>query len=222
MAIMHQAYTFDPLLFHRDLEQRVMRRGKLNLDRLRDLARETVATQSATVRDALRLLRFDEEWLTEADPEVTHTHQWYLISLTRYFEPAPALNQRLINSFWILSYALPFVGWSEAATAVFMRGQPLHLLVEHSGNDQFIAEFSVGIDSFGGWIDIEMIQQLHVQLRTVEQALAHPEVSKKLAAKNPQYLASMSANVISQAYHDGLDMLSTAVERQRALFIILD
>jgi hypothetical protein len=126
MAIVHRAYSFDPKTFHRRLNDRLVLQKRLQLNVLLALAEEAVASASGTVQQALRDIRFDDEWLDSSDEEVSWTTHWYMVALAGELTPAPSLSNRSAVSWRVLELALPFLGWDEAEVRLLLRGKPLH------------------------------------------------------------------------------------------------
>ena len=73
MAVMHRAYTFDPVAFHQMLQRDILHEGTVRDDCLLAVARMAVSEASPTTRQALEMVRFDAEWLDPPDGEIWPT-----------------------------------------------------------------------------------------------------------------------------------------------------
>jgi hypothetical protein len=105
---------------------------------------------------------------------------------------------------------------------LMLRGESLDTLVESSGNDFFINEFR-GIGQYGGWLGLEDVKLLLSRLRQVEKHFAYPNHEAVNILANLAGLWSQSpAEMMSKAYADAIEMLQTAINRNSALFVLLD
>lgn len=223
MAIIHRAYTFDPVQFHTRLEERVIQHGQLALDALYNLVTTIVANASETTLKALEDMRFNSEWLDVSDEEVSRLPNWYMIVLAQALSPAPSLSNRLMSSYGVLERILPIVGWTDAEIRLLVQGNRLHTLVESSGNPLLRDKFYYGVDQFGGWLSLIDIESLLSRLLAIEERFMSP--SPQLIGSLldfAQWWSQSPIEMISKAYADAKEMLQTAVERSSALFMILD
>ena len=222
MAVVHQTFLFDEEQFHRFLEQRIMHEGVLSHKLLLKLATETVKSVSPKIQDILRLLRFDPEWLTDVDSDVSHLHEWYILALAPKLSISKSINTRRINNHWLLSQILLAAGWNTLDVKLLLSGYPLHTMVEASGNDLFISEFSVGLDLFGGWMISAKAQDFLDKLQGGQELIFHPDTLEKLQLQHHQYFAQDPSLIVSDAYLDAIDMLEPATTGGKSLFIIFD
>lgn len=222
MALLHRAYYFDSRKFHNNLEKGVLVKGKLSLKSLRALALEVVEQASDTTQDALKWVRYHEEWLDDLDEEVSRSNEWYIIALTKEFVSAPNLSSRIPVSYLVLRTLLPVMGWNQEETKLLQYGMPLQTLPQSSGNAAFISEFNM-LDQFGGWLSLENIETLNFRLREVEPSLSS---LPRDAIKEIDVLATSWSKpldeFIHQAYSDAYEMLQGAIEQKMDLFLVLD
>ncbi len=144
----YSAHLFGPQQFHRSLEAKILDHGRLRLDILKDTVTKIVAYASPAVGEALRDMRYDDEWLDNSDPEVSVTDCWYMIALAEMLSPTVSLNPLQTGAQQVLAYALPRAGWTVPEIELLFYGKALHTLVESSGNESFVREFH-GIDQHG-------------------------------------------------------------------------
>lgn len=222
MAVIHNAYTFDPVKFHIMLEERVIYKRKLSVDALFSMAKEIVINADETTLDTLKYLRYSNEWLCASGLEFCLTGEWYMIAIASVLSPAPSLSSRLPASYYFLELALPVLGWTEGQVKKLLCGKPLRTLVETSGNSLFIAEFSA-LDQFGGWIDLYSVRTIFSRLQLLQDQFSFPSsnITDTITELSEMWNQDPRKMLVS-AYSDAEDMLKTAIERNSALFLILD
>ncbi len=223
MPVTHRAYTFNPLQFHKEVEDRSIIENRFSLDALLKWARYVVSDASEATRETLRYLRFDPEWLDPTDNNVFST-DLYIIVLAKYLFPAPSLSNRL-HSYAILELILPLAGWTDSQIQLLLRGRQLHTLLEFSANPIFIAEFR-DVDQYGGWIETEDAKELISKITIAQQHFLSPgekelQVLDKVS-KFPVYQQQSLQEILRKAYEDATEMLETSIKRNEALFIIFD
>ena len=104
MAVVHQAYSFDPVAFHRDLWKSIAPTGSLSMDLFRQVAKRMVHDANPDVKNYLRLICFDEDWLIADDDDSHRFTDLYLIALGAYIDQSCPLTNL---SFAALELALP-------------------------------------------------------------------------------------------------------------------
>lgn len=220
MAVIHRAYSFDSGLFHRYLQEKTVHQKLLRLDVLLQLAEETVAGASETTQQALEDLRFDDGWFETSDDGVTWSTHWYMIILARHLTPAPSLSNRSPVSWKVLDLTLSTLGWGHAELETLLRGQPLHTLVESSNNPLFVTEFTC-INQFGGWLRQSEVRRLYSHLLQTQRLHSRYAVSEELS-KFALLWSQSPAEMLGQAYADAMEMLTVALDKDEALFVVLD
>ncbi|HUI06541.1 MAG TPA: hypothetical protein VL486_06005 [Verrucomicrobiae bacterium] len=214
------AYTFDPVRFHRLLEENIMVGGDLRANLLLAMAKSLVVKASPTMLRALDILRFDEErWFdTTDDPECSYASQCYVVVLASVLEDAPPVSNA---SMGVLLRVLPILGWSEERVEVLCRGQPLSQLVHSSQNHLFYFVFGPG--QHGSWLSPESVKSFLDDIQAVESNFRNPSeemlrsvsehvVPWTLPRQQPQAL-------ITDAYAEICRRLETASGRKHALFM---
>lgn len=187
---------------------------------LHDLAAAIVANPSTTTQEILELLRFDAEMLeSSTEPDVNYRAEWYLMVLADKMTPAPSLSYRCPVSFLALEYALPLLGWTHDEIRVLQSGQPLHTLVETSGNPLFVEEFWA-VDQHGGWLSIETVPKILSHLLLVEDFFPSALLeTRKEITDLAGWWSRSPKELLSQAYADAREMLETALDRKQPLFL---
>lgn len=224
MAVIHRAYTFDPARFHLMLRQDTIDGGVLREDRLLMAAREAVATASPTMRQALEMVRFDEEWVDRPgeDEAAVRAREWYIILLTSTLSSAPSLTHRFPVGWIVLERVLPLAGWTPEDVRRLVRGDRLDTLVASSGDDVFASYFR-GVNQVGGWLDVDGAATLRGRLQGAARCFSPSDGFAVEAATPIAALWSRDPHeVLQSVYADVSEMLETAVERRHALFLVLD
>jgi hypothetical protein len=222
MAIIHRAYSFDPIVFHSMLQEKLMKHNQFSLDTVLDLARTIVSNAPENTKRVLEDMRFDDVWLDTSDDEISHTNEWYMIALAQNLSPAPSLSNRLQVSHIVLKLILPITGWTDTEVELLLRGQLLDTLVESSGNTFFINEFR-GLKQYGGWLSVDDIKSLLFRLQGVERYFSSPSrEAEEALAKFAVHWSLSPGEMMRKAYADAREMLQTAIERNSALFVLLD
>ncbi len=223
MAIIHSAYLFDPVKFHRQLREKVVRQNRLDEHAMQDMAKDVVKNASAATRQALRYLRFDPEWLDWPDPEVTHLDKWYVAVLAGTLTLAPSLSNRSPISWRILKQALPLAAWSTQEANRLVEGNPLPSLIESSELVTWLNPIAGALYPYGGWLSLSDAQDLETRLVQSQEKLLKPPKLLENALLEPAALWSESPReLLQRAYADASDMLRAATESRKALLVILD
>jgi hypothetical protein len=222
VAVIHRAYTFDPLAFHQDLQAKLVVDNQLRLEILRDLAISISAHPTETIQQVLIYLEFDSEWFDTDEEDVSYTDKWYVLALAEKLSPAPSLSHRCQVSFRVLEDVLPFLGWSPDEIKLLVYGERLHRILELFGHPLFVAEFRC-INSYGGWLSTEIAAQLLSHLLLMEDFFPSAALEVRKDIKDLAGWWSRSpADLLSQAYTDAREMLETALARKQALYLLLD
>lgn len=214
MALIHIAYSFDAKLFNYKLQSEVAKNNILDLRKMHQIAVDAVKNMDGSTKKALLYLRYDDDWIDTTDEEVSHSHQWYLLALTKYFTPVTSLSHRIPNSYSMLSKILPMIGWNEEEVKLIITGNPLSTLVADSHNALFTSEFSAGIDQYGGWLSLEKITILLDKLERgkLELQTIMDQGSERLIIDDK----------VLVAYNNALEMLNLSYNRGHSLFLLLD
>jgi hypothetical protein len=213
------AYTFDPVRFHRLLEENIMVGGDLRVDLLLAMAKSLVAKASPTMLRALEILRFDEEWWfdTTDDPECSYASRCYVVVLASVLEDTPPVSNA---SMGVLLRVLPILGWSEEKVEVLRRGQPLSQLVHSSQNHLFYFAFAPGD---GSWLSPDTVQSFLSDIQAVESNFRNP--SKEMLRSVTEHVVPWTLPrqqpqaLITDAYAEILRRLETTSSRGHALFM---
>jgi hypothetical protein len=223
MAVIHRAYTFDPSHLHSMLEQQFVDSGRLYEDRLLMAARDAVAVASATTRQALEMVRFDEEWFDYSEEGVPRVREWCIILLASMLSSAPSLTHRFPVGWIVLERVLPLAGWAKEDVQQLVHGQSLRTLFSPALGTEFAAQLR-GVDQFGGgWLDVNDAVALRRRLDIVADFFTPTNDSAIEAATVIAALWSRDAReVLQSVYADACEMLESSAARQRALFLVLD
>jgi hypothetical protein len=220
--VVHRAYTFDPLAFHKYLKEKIGSGDNLDLLALQQIASDVVSNASDTTLQILEAIRFDDEWFDTSHPDDSFTTHWYILALVAALRKAPSLSNRSLFSWELLKLGLPEVGWSEADVKLLVYGELLKTLIESSGDSRFLSEF-VGISQFGGWLSLDTIRRLLPKLDISLEAL--PARQREVRESLAFYAEIQSEDplvTLRLAFADAAEMLNVAISRNEALFLILD
>jgi hypothetical protein len=225
MAIVHKAYSFNPIRFQTFVEENTVFNNYFEPLRLLELARSVMSNASPTLQQNLQNLRFDLEWL-ETREDTAHTYHWYLIALARELSPSISLSNTYIGSYSVLQVVLPLAGWKNSEIVKLVNGSPLHTLPDILKHD-FLGIEGNALDQFGGWLSLTEIKILEEQLEnsgryffdsSSESIDAIRKADEAVSAVNPL----KPEDRMARAYNDGITMLREAIKRDEALFIHLD
>lgn len=245
----HRAWTFDPAAFHHWLEERVIVGGEVRLDLLLELAKSVIKDASSPATwDALDWVGYDEELLENDDGLLDW---WYMFALTPHLRPAPSLANTLARGQTVLGYVLQRAGWSDDDLRLLALGRPMHLMAATYGSAPIVAEFGEStVFSSGGWLDLSEARRLLSRLEEAHDHFFSPSqetlerldtrdmakeyvsrlaeshrISEQEAGKLfPSYIAYFSQSVpekLTNVYRDAQEMLRTALEREDALFLVI-
>jgi hypothetical protein len=210
----HRAWTFDPDAFHDWLEERIVEEGELRLDQLHQLARGIVRNASSATWDALGYMRFDEEYLELGNPDISYPIRWYMIALASWLHPVGPLA-----GWGVLDVVLPMSGWSTEDARLLIYGRHLGDLAKSSGNELFAAEFDWVWEY--GWLDLATAKEMLHRLQESKEAFSSPtqEIRQRLV---PYSEWTGLEEVLAMTYLTTQETLQTAVEREEALYFVLD
>ena len=235
MGVVHRAYRFEPVLFHKYLQSNLMVGDRLSLEALRTLAVTTVDSANESTRQALNAIRFTPESLKAsgdspeaeqdfAEPRVriNHAGELYMAILCGNLSPVPSLSNRLQISWQVLEIGLPHLGWNINDVKSLIYGYPLHSLVKSSGIAQFASIFT-GVDQFGGWLSYGATASLISKISKARSAI---QATTQGLPSNLIELAELGStdprDMIRDAYADALEMLQTVLDKSQVLFLVLD
>lgn len=221
MAIIHRAYTFQAGVFHAQLQRKLAQGVTLFPEYLLDLAKISTRNNSMPVQNILKDIRYDDDWLSISKTD-SHTFLWYMLALANTVDFAPSLSKHFPMGHHILKEVLRQSGWLDKEITLILYGQPLQTLVESAGS-VFLAQELVGVDQFGGWLNLDTIIPLLARLQETANPFnfPHREILEKVADFATTW-DSEPKNLLLTVYEDANAMLQTAIDRQSALFLILD
>lgn len=222
----YQVYSFDPVQFHTNLQERIVKGGQLRLDLLRDLAIEIASSPAFTARHELHNdLRFgyDEEdlqvWFGQPE-DLTLRDRWYVIALASELSPSPSIRTVCHN---VLEKVLPLAGWSRGDIRRLRRGKNLNGLPNTYGNKLFSDTFE-GLTQHGGWLDLPDIHSLISDLHIAKDYFS-PTSSESLQAIDDYVMVFPGDHrpnrkaLLKAAHLETSQMLTAAAENNHALFI---
>jgi hypothetical protein len=214
----HRAWTFDPRAFHVQLEEQIVEEGEVRLDKLLRLARGVVENASSVAQEALEFMRFDEEDLEMPAPGSDEyvAHRWYMFSLAPWLLPTPSLP-----GWGVLKHVLPLAGWSDEDVRTLIFGQPLGLLARKYGSDTIAAEFGWMWEY--GWLDVSAAEEISARLAEVGDVFFSPlQEGMEELVDWAKMISRDPVEMLTMAYNTTQEMLQTALEREEALFLVLD
>ncbi|MDQ3912711.1 MAG: hypothetical protein M3305_13275 [Actinomycetota bacterium] len=245
----HRAWTFNPAAFYQWLEKRVIEGGELRSDLLLELAKSVVKDASPTKWDALDWVRYDEE-LLENDEGLSNW--WYMFALTPHLRRTPSLADRLPRGQTVLGYVLQLAGWSDDDLRLLALGRPMQLMAATYGSAPIVAEFGQGtVFSGGGWLELSEARRLLSQLEEAQDHFFSPsqetlerfdardmakervsrlaeshriseQEAEKLFPSYVAYFLQSAPEKLTNVYRDAQEMLRTALERDEALFLVIE
>jgi hypothetical protein len=177
MAVIHGAWTFDPVAFHRWLESWTVWEGELQLGALQELAKTVFADTTRITRRALEYMRMDEELLEDPRPDESLADHWYYCALARQLDPAPSLSTILSPvAFYDLEAVLPLLDWSADEVRTLIYGRPMGSLATTYGSEVIAGEFgtSLNMERDRGWVDLTVAEELLSRLAVVEDHFYYP------------------------------------------------
>ena len=214
----HRAWTFDPRAFHVQLEEQIVEDGEVRLDKLLGLVRGVVENASSVAWETLGYMRFDEEDLEMPAPNSDEyvAHRWYMFALAPWLLPAPSLP-----GWGALKMVLPLAGWSDEDVRTLIRGQPLGSLARDYGSDTIAAEF--GCMGEYGWLDLIAAEEMSARLTGVRDLFfSPPQEGMEELVDWAKMISRDPVEMLTVAYNTTQEMLQTALEREEALFLVLD
>jgi hypothetical protein len=217
-AMSHRPWTFDPVAFHRWLEEQIVEDGQVRFDKLLQLARGIVENASSVAWEALEFMRFDEENLEMPAPGSDEyiADRWYMFALAPWLVSAPSLP-----SYGVLKIVLPLAGWSDEDVRALNFGQQLGSLPSTYGNDVVAAEF--GSTWEYGWLDLIDAEEMSARLTEIRDLIfSPPQEGMEEFVDWAELISRDPSEMLTMAYHTTQEMLLTAIERRQALFLVLD
>ena len=221
MAILHFAYTFDSDIFHERLRPKVVYNGRLDVRKLQLLAKSMVDSASDELQLILSHLRYDSEWLEDPDRDQSQAYLWYMVVLASAFNPCPSLsNNRFRYSHLVLEKVLPLAGWKKEQIYELIFGKySLDTLLTDPGDRIFADNLSL----YGGALNTVEVQSI----------LSHLELSREsflssvseIRAAIEEYVVHTEippSEILRMTYEDAVDMLSTSIARNEALYLLRD
>ena len=164
MAIIHVAYTFDPVHFLEIFQEKAIINGHVQHDRLLAWASEIAAAQSPERRVLLEMIRFDPEVLSASQDGAFYSRELFMVVLAESLLPAPSLSSRQRESYYVLQVVLPELGWEAKSINRLIRGDSLDTLLQSSLSPALAGEFKE-LRQYGGWLDHAAITGFQKQMQ---------------------------------------------------------
>jgi hypothetical protein len=219
MAVVHRAFTFSPKPFHRRVSEAIAAGQELDLHALHQMAQAALHRATSETWQALEAMRFEPRWLDVSEPDVSHSTEWYALLLAQQLTPAPALSRDGFAAFVILRQALPALEWDRGDIHALILGDPLQTLLASAGDSRFTSEFA-GIDQYGGWLSQARLRHMSSKLQSAQASAAAtaPQVTSLLEEIGVFSPAESLRVALTMAH----EMVQTALDREQALFLVLD
>lgn len=231
MAPYHYAYTFNAKEFHAQLEETIIRDGRVDYELFAENARTSFFTATAETKLILEIMGLDEDYYRDDDPllfeedadDTFREHLWYMICLAPVLRPIPSLAyNRFHGSHHVLRKILPLAGWRIKQIDHLIFGAHVMTLLKDE-NPIFKEEFKYL--AVGGCLNLRQIRATHRHLQSskayfcAKSPLSVRTISKLMLAQYAGYNAKDPLDILDMAYADAIDMLQAALDRQEEMHI---
>jgi hypothetical protein len=219
MAVLHRAFTFSPEPFHRRMAEAIAAGQELDLRALHQMAQAALHRATSETWQALEAMRFEQRWLDVSEPDLPHSTEWYALLLAQELTSAPGLSRDGVAAFAILRQALPALEWEQGDIDALIFGDPLQTLLASAGDARFTSEFA-GIDQYGGWLSQTRLRHMSSKLQSAQSSAAAtaPQITnllEEIGVFSPAESLRVSLTMAQV-------MVQTAMDREQALFLVLD
>lgn len=224
MATAHIAFSFDAQSFNQMLVERIVVDNKMRKDLLYQLTLQKLENLSPTMKYALDMFRFGEDWIETSEEDVSLEFQWFLVVLASVLLRLPSLSDRYVFGHSLLADSLLNTDdWQQPDIDLLLNGNQDYRHLLSSPWDMILGK-GIGLfekNSYGmGWLtNRQVVSLLHKLVQTNDKF--NVSSTMRIINKYNSMNFPIVHEEIKEIFEDAKVMLHTAIERNHDLFLIL-